>query len=138
MTISQSRRVKNKKSQLRLNVLTKILLMGIVGILGIASFVICSAITDDIYYGKVRGYQDLILISDQVSTVSELISQSQADYLQNEFASHNPTQNLEPQPIAETIKQAISDLNTAQDIFAQSGLRDEQLQKQFAQAVSSL
>lgn len=126
------------KSQLRLNVLTKVLLMGIVGILGIASFVICSAITDDIYYGKVRGYQDLILVSDQVSAVSELVRQSQSDYIQNEFASHNPTQNLEPQPIAETIKQAVSDLNTAQDIYAKSGLSDEQLRKQFAQAVSSL
>ncbi|WP_297722279.1 methyl-accepting chemotaxis protein [uncultured Mobiluncus sp.] len=134
----QSRQGGNKKSQLRLNVLIKVLLMGIVGILGIASFVICSAITDDIYYGKVRNYQDLIRISDQVSAVSELVRQSQADYMQNDFASHNPTQNLEPQPITETIEQAVSDLNTAQDIFSKSGLRDEQLRKQFAQAVSSL
>ncbi len=134
----QSRQGGNKKSQLRLNVLIKVLLMGIVGILGIASFVICSAITDDIYYGKVRNYQDLIRISDQVSVVSELVRQSQADYMQNDFASHNPTQNLEPQPITETIEQAVSNLNTAQDIFSKSGLRDEQLRKQFAQAVSSL
>ena len=138
MMTPQSRQGRNKKSQLRLNVLTKVLLMGIVGILGIASFVICSAITDDIYYGKVRGYQDLIRISDQLSAVSELVSQSQADYIQNEFASHNPTQNLEPQPIAETINQAVSDLHTAQDIFAKSGVHDEQLQKQFVQAASSL
>lgn len=138
MMRSQSRQGGNKKSQLRLNVLIKVLLMGIVGILGIASFVICSAITDDIYYGKVRNYQDLIRISDQVSAVSELVRQSQADYMQNDFASHNPTQNLEPQPITETIEQAVSNLNTAQDIFSKSGLRDEQLRKQFAQAVSSL
>lgn len=138
MMRSQSRQGGNKKSQLRLNVLIKVLLMGIVGILGIASFVICSAITDDIYYGKVRNYQDLIRISDQVSAVSELVRQSQADYMQNDFASHNPTQNLEPQPITETIEQAVSDLNAAQGIFAKSGLRDEQLRKQFAQAVSSL
>lgn len=138
MMTPQSHQGRNKKSQLRLNVLTKVLLMGIVGILGIASFVICSAITDDIYYGKVRGYQDLIRISDQVSAVSELVRQSQADYIQNEFASHNPTQNLEPQPIAETINQAVSDLHTAQDIFAKSGVYDEQLRKQFVQAASSL
>lgn len=134
----QSRQGGNKKSQLRLNVLIKVLLMGIVGILGIASFVICSAITDDIYYGKVRNYQDLIRISDQVSAVSDLVRQSQADYMQNDFASHNPTQNLEPQPITETIEQAVSNLNTAQDIFSKSGLRDEQLRKQFAQVASSL
>lgn len=134
----QSRQGGNKKSQLRLNVLIKVLLMGIVGILGIASFVICSAITDDIYYGKVRNYQDLIRISDQVSAVSELVRQSQANYSQNDFASHNPTQNLEPQPITETIEQAVSNLNTAQDSFSKSGLHDEQLRKQFAQAVSNL
>lgn len=134
----QSRQGRNKKSQLRLNVLIKVLLMGIVGILGIASFVICSAITDDIYYGKVRNYQDLIRISDQVSAVSDLVRQSQADYMQNDFASHNTTQNLEPQPITETIEQAVSNLNTAQDSFSKSGLHDEQLRKQFAQAVSNL
>lgn len=138
MMTPQSRQGRNKKSQLRLNVLMKVLLMGIVGILGIASFVICSAITDDIYYGKVRGYQDLIRISDQHSAVSELVSQSQADYTQSEFASHNPTQNLEPQPIAETINQAVSELHTAQDIFAKSGVHDEQLRKQFTQVASSL
>lgn len=125
-----------KNRKLRLNVLTKIVLMGISGILGIASFVILSAVTDDIYFEKLNNIEDLSRVSNQMSEVSRLVKQTQADESQALFATQ--AQRPETPDTQQPAKQALAIFKQAQGTLAHSSVMNQDLEAQFSKTSTAL
>lgn len=126
------------KRQPRINVLIKVLLLGVVGILGIASFVIFSAITDNAYYERLSNFQTLSQISAQVNTTYEKVEEARADQATARFSAvSNPSGNKLGKT-SQALAQAVTELNEAKEKLTNTGIDSQELQDKFANSLAAL
>lgn len=126
------------KHKPRVNVLVKVLLLGIVGILGIASFVIFSAITDNMYYERLSNFQTLSQISAQVNTTSTKLEEARADQAEMRFSVTSTPSGANTEKITQTLEQATVELNEAKEKLTKIGIASQKLQEEFNNSLAAL